>query len=558
MQELGDTHGGYKIRDLWEEMELNGVQPTETSCILALYHSMKARRLNDAAFYFDQLRMGGNQPTLRAYIYIISACGRCGQLDLAYKYLSEMQALGLPANSDIYMAVMNGLGEKGAWQEAEALFQEMQGLDFQMHELNHAALLGAYGRTTSVPEGTDDHIMQLLESSRDAPTHSFSRGRLGGLGIISVNPAIRSLQALGYHEAAMEVFGSLHAEQLEPDLNTFSSIISSLAKDAAGHCRQPGTNAKTLVITRLKGILARVKRRRQQVHRSERDAVSIEDILADDPALAKSVGPDTEDQAMLQQHESAGFPHLQNHVIPQQLLQQSIAAWQTLPGAHVHNITPALAAQLSIHAATARPDSFHSAVTLWRSVVARRLTIAIASACELIQCAVHMHSIGVAGAEETGCDIIHSTAAGGQYLNIVQGSYLLSLSSRPQSWSLAIAHAVWDAAMKDAKTPSSLACQDYYNLLQRKAPFEHQRLRLVKEVMLLEEEKENSRRDQRGSQPLRTAKQIVNIRDRPPPLKEPAWKLMDRRFGRGRQQADWLPAEASRQQRNHVTSVMSR
>lgn len=80
----------------------------------------------------------------------------------------------------------------------------------------------------------------------------------------------------------------------------------------------------------------------------------------------------------------------------------------------------------------------------------------------------------------------------------------------------------------------------------------------VKEVMLLEEEKENSRRDQRGSQPLRTAKQIVNIRDRPPPLKEPAWKLMDRRFGRGRQQADWLPAEASRQQRNHVTSVMSR
>ncbi len=56
-----------------------------------------------------------------------------------------MQALGLPANSDIYMAVMNGLGEKGAWQEAEALFQEMQGLDFQMHELNHAALLGAYG-----------------------------------------------------------------------------------------------------------------------------------------------------------------------------------------------------------------------------------------------------------------------------------------------------------------------------------------------------------------------------------------------------------------------------
>lgn len=69
--------------------------------------------------------------------------------------------------------------------------------------------------------------------------------------------------------------------------------------------------------------------------------------------------------------------------------------------------------------------------------------------------------------------------AAGQYLNIVQGSYLLSMTSRPQSWSLAIADAVWDAAMKDAKTPTSMACQDYYNLLQRKVPHERERIRQV-------------------------------------------------------------------------------
>ena len=68
----------------------------------------------------------------------------------------------------------------------------------------------------------------------------------------------------------------------------------------------------------------------------------------------------------------------------------------------------------------------------------------------------------------------------GQYLNIVQGSYLLSLAARPQSWSLKITGAVWDAAMNDAKTPTTMACGDYMNLLQRKAPFETQRLRLVR------------------------------------------------------------------------------
>ena len=55
-------------------------------------------------------------------------------------------------------------------------------------------------------------------------------------------------------------------------------------------------------------------------------------------------------------------------------------------------------------------------MALWRSVTARGLSIAIASACELIQCAVHMHSIGVAGAEEVGCDIVNSTASGGEEL----------------------------------------------------------------------------------------------------------------------------------------------
>ena len=61
---------------------------------------------------------------------------------------------------------------------------------------------------------------------------------------------------------------------------------------------------------------------------------------------------------MLQRHDTAGFPHLQNYVVPLTLLQQSMAAWQTLPSDHVHTITPALAAQLAIQAATARPESF--------------------------------------------------------------------------------------------------------------------------------------------------------------------------------------------------------
>ena len=59
-------------------------------------------------------------------------------------------------------------------------------------------------------------------------------------------------------------------------------------------------------------------------------------------------------------HDVAGFPHLQHQLMPLELLQQSMKAWHTLPASHVHTITPALQAQLAIHAATASPASFHS------------------------------------------------------------------------------------------------------------------------------------------------------------------------------------------------------
>ena len=77
----------------------------------------------------------------------------------------------------------------------------------------------------------------------------------------------------------------------------------------------------------------------------------------------------------------------------------------------------------------------------------------------------------------------------------------------------------------------------------------------VQEVMLLEEEKENSRREQRGSQPQRTARQILKMRNDPPPRREAAWQLVRQRRanGRERQQTDWLPARARQQQGGHRT-----
>ena len=66
----------------------------------------------------------------------------------------------------------------------------------------------------------------------------------------------------------------------------------------------------------------------------------------------------------------------------------------------------------------------------------------------------------------------------------------------------------------------------------------------VKAVMLLEEQKESVRKGQRGSQPQRTATQILRLRNDPPPQREPAWKQMERRGDKARQQQNWVPARS--------------
>ncbi len=76
----------------------------------------------------------------------------------------------------------------------------------------------------------------------------------------------------------------------------------------------------------------------------------------------------------------------------------------------------------------------------------------------------------------------------------------------------------------------------------------------VKEVMLLEEEKETVREGQKGSQPKRTAKEILKLRDQPPSQKEAAWRLMERR---PRQQMDWLPARVRQQNGGHMAPAPS-
>ncbi len=56
----------YKIRDILEEMHLDGVAPNVDTYFRAMFASMQARRLGDALFYWEDMRKHGIQPDVRS------------------------------------------------------------------------------------------------------------------------------------------------------------------------------------------------------------------------------------------------------------------------------------------------------------------------------------------------------------------------------------------------------------------------------------------------------------------------------------------------------------
>lgn len=50
------------IRDVWDEMYANGITPNFDTYYLSIFHSMKARRLEDTLFFYDNMKKAGIEP----------------------------------------------------------------------------------------------------------------------------------------------------------------------------------------------------------------------------------------------------------------------------------------------------------------------------------------------------------------------------------------------------------------------------------------------------------------------------------------------------------------
>ncbi|KAL6270335.1 hypothetical protein ACE6H2_027246 [Prunus campanulata] len=109
---------------LQEEMRRNRLSPNVFNVINAM---CKAKNLNRAMEFFDQMRVRGLRPNERTYTKFIDGFSPQGFLNEAYDGLKEMIGNGLSPSIVTYNALINGYCLLGRMEDAIRILQDMTG-----------------------------------------------------------------------------------------------------------------------------------------------------------------------------------------------------------------------------------------------------------------------------------------------------------------------------------------------------------------------------------------------------------------------------------------------
>ena len=73
----------FLIRDVMDEMLLNGLAPDRVFLELSIMHCMRSSRIGDCFFYYNEMKRRGMQPSSKLQGLLISVLSREGHLQAA-------------------------------------------------------------------------------------------------------------------------------------------------------------------------------------------------------------------------------------------------------------------------------------------------------------------------------------------------------------------------------------------------------------------------------------------------------------------------------------------
>ncbi|XVE67816.1 hypothetical protein DITRI_Ditri09bG0018900 [Diplodiscus trichospermus] len=156
----------FLLRDVYDDMMLDGVQPTRDTFEALIMGTMRGARLQDAFFFRDEMKAMGLVPEVALYNFLISTCGKCKNCVLAIQILEEMKRYDVKPNEQTYVCLLNACAAAGRLDQALAIVRDMTAAGAALNKFCYAGLIIAHMNNKPRADDIATKIIELAEQSK--------------------------------------------------------------------------------------------------------------------------------------------------------------------------------------------------------------------------------------------------------------------------------------------------------------------------------------------------------------------------------------------------------
>ncbi|XP_062152587.1 pentatricopeptide repeat-containing protein At4g35850, mitochondrial [Alnus glutinosa] len=157
----------FLLRDVYDDMMLDGVQPTRDVFHSLIVGAMKGVRLEDGFYFRDQMKVMGLLPDVNLYNILISLCGKCKNSDHAIQMLEEMKKSEVKPNAQTFICLLNACAAAGRLDRVYAIVRDMTAAGVGLNKFCYAGLIAAHKNKTPVADDFATKVIEFVERSKD-------------------------------------------------------------------------------------------------------------------------------------------------------------------------------------------------------------------------------------------------------------------------------------------------------------------------------------------------------------------------------------------------------
>ncbi|PWA58299.1 pentatricopeptide repeat (PPR) superfamily protein [Artemisia annua] len=154
------------LRDVYDDMMLDGVKPERDTFRGLIAGSMKGVRLQDCFFFRDQMKSMGYIPDVVLYNFMIATCGKCKNSVEATRLFEEMKRLEVKPTGQTFICLINACAAAGRVDQVQAIVRDMTAAGLGLNKYCYAGLISAHKNKRPLAEDTSAKILELVENSK--------------------------------------------------------------------------------------------------------------------------------------------------------------------------------------------------------------------------------------------------------------------------------------------------------------------------------------------------------------------------------------------------------